>query len=155
MPRRKLVITGHWCHLFAAGLPFGLIAMTTPAQALSCAVTPQSVPFGSYDTRGSAPVDGVGTIRVACDADTSFTVSVGRGSGSYEAREMRNGTDVLDYNLYTDAGRTIVWGDQTMGGSTVSGSGTSVDLAIYGRIPARQNVKAGVYSDAVTMTVNF
>ena len=142
-------------HAMAAGLLLGLMSVSTPARALSCAVTPQSVPFGNYDTLAPAPAEGVGTIRIACDADTAFTVSIGPGSGSYDARAMSNGAATLDYNLYTDATRLVVWGDGVTGGSTVSGSGTSVDLPVYGRIPARQNVEAGSYSDVVTVTVSF
>lgn len=132
-----------------------LAAAAAPAQALSCTVTPQSVPFGSYDTLAPGPVDGVGTIRIACDADTSFTVALGPGAGTHDARQMQNGTDTLGYNLYTDAPRLVVWGDGVAGGSTVSASGTSVDLPVYGRIPARQNARAGSYSDMIVVTVSF
>jgi spore coat protein U-like protein len=67
---------------------------------------------------------------------------------------MTAGTADLDYNLYSDAARLIVWGDG-VSASDVSASGTSVDLPIYGRIPARQNVKAGVYVDTITITVSY
>lgn len=138
-----------------AALLLGLAGASAPAEALSCTVTPQMVPFGSYDTLAPAPVEGVGTIRIACDADAAFTVALGAGSGSYAAREMRSDTDILNYNLYTDAARLVVWGDGVNGGSTVSASGTSVDLSVYGRIPSRQNVSAGSYSDVVVVTVTF
>src|SRR3546814_12625581 len=102
-------MTGYRRHALTAALLFSLIAASTPAQALACGVTPQSVPFGAYDTLAPGPADGVGMISVACDAETAFTVSVGPGAGSYDAREMHNGAEVLSYNLYTDASRVVGW----------------------------------------------
>ena len=58
----------------------------------------------------------------------------------------------LDYNLYKDASRLMVWGDA---GGGVSSSGTDVDLTVYGRIPGAQNVEAHVYADSVSVTVTF
>ena len=60
----------------------------------------------------------------------------------------------MNYNLYTDATRTAVWGDG-VGASNVSATGTSVDLPIYGRIPARQTVPAKGYTDAITVTIDY
>ncbi|MDB2524654.1 spore coat protein U domain-containing protein [Amylibacter sp.] len=42
-------------------------------------------------------------------------------------------------------------------GATVSSSGTrmSVNHVVYGRIPPRQNVRAGNYSDTVNLIINF
>ncbi len=36
-----------------------------------------------------------------------------------------------------------------------TGIGVSVNHAVYGRIPARQNVHAGSYSDIVTLELTF
>jgi spore coat protein U-like protein len=38
---------------------------------------------------------------------------------------------------------------------TVSGTGTSSDFTVYGRIPARQNASVGSYSDTITVTITF
>jgi spore coat protein U-like protein len=65
----------------------------------------------------------------------------------------------LDYNLFLDANRTTIWGDGT-GGSSRSGPImppllTQVTVTVYTRIPARQNVRVGHYTDSITATINF
>ena len=67
---------------------------------------------------------------------------------------MSGGSATLNYQLYSDAARTTVWGDDTYGNS-VSTSGTDVDLSVYGRIPGQQNVPAGSYSDVLTITISY
>lgn len=136
----------------AATLALGLAA---PAWAVICSVTPQGVAFGAYDTLSAAATDGAGTINVSCDASTSFTVSLSTGSGSYAQRLMTGGANQLGYNLYTDASRTTVWGDGLGSTSTVSATGGNVNLPVYGRIPAQQNVPANSYGDTITVTVSY
>ena len=79
------------------------------------------------------------------------------GSGTHAQRVMSSGAHTLNYNLYTEADRGIVWGDTTSGTARVSGTGVgvSVNHAVYGRIPALQNVHAGSYSDIVTLELTF
>ncbi|WP_407809904.1 spore coat protein U domain-containing protein, partial [Staphylococcus aureus] len=78
-------------------------------------------------------------------------------SGAALARQLRQSGHQLNYNLYTDNARTIVWGDGTGGTSKVSTPlngllSFSVSVPVYGRIPARQWVAAGPYSDSVVVT---
>jgi len=135
------------------GLGILSLAAASPAFA-ACSVAPQGVSFGSYDSLASAPADGTGNINVACDTPTAFTVSLGPGAGSIGSRHMTSGANDLGYNLYTGASRQILWGDG-VSGSTVSASGTNVDLSVFGRIPARQNVPGASYADSITVTVSF
>ena len=50
-----------------------------------------------------------------------------------------------------------VWGDATSGTVTVNGTGIGVNVnhAVYGRIPALQNVNAGSYSDIIIVELTF
>lgn len=41
---------------------------------------------------------------------------------SFSSRYMLSGANRLYYNMYTDAARTVVWGDGTAGSSTVNGN---------------------------------
>jgi spore coat protein U-like protein len=67
----------------------------------------------------------------------------------------------VDYQLYTDAARTTVWGDGAGGTAVQSGVGTAAPrtLTVYGRIPdAGANLSAAVradYRDTVTITVTY
>jgi len=132
-----------------------------PAAGLgSCTITTTSgVAFGSYDVLSSSPVDSTGLLHVACTlTGLLITVDLSKGNApTYNPRFMLKGGAPLNYNLYLDPARTLIWGDNT-GGSSHYTSGVlvlSLDLTIYGRIPAGQDVTAGAYSDTVTATVNF
>ncbi len=145
---------GFW--RIAAGLGFGLgmAGAGSPAFAAVCDINPQGVSFNNYDPLESSDLDGVGNVNIRCDVVTPFSVSFGQGQGAFAQRRMVAGADWLGYNLYTDASRSIIWGDG-VSGSTVSATGDNVDLPIYGRIPAGQNVAAGLYSDSITVTVTY
>jgi spore coat protein U-like protein len=72
---------------------------------------------------------------------------------------MRKGTETLDYNLYQDSTRTVIWGDGTGGSQTVVQPSpplnTNIDVTVYGRVPAGQDVSSGSYSSTVTATIFF
>lgn len=90
-------------------------------------------------------------------------------SGTYASRQMARGASRLNYNLYTTAARTSVWGNGSGGTVTVpayaagsvrlSGRQTREfdhpNLTIHGRIPADQGVPAGVYVDTIVVTMTF
>jgi len=69
---------------------------------------------------------------------------------------MASGTNVLNYQLYSDSARSTIWGN-TVGTDTVTGSGTglALDHTVYGSIPAAQVVPAGSYQDTITVTISY
>jgi spore coat protein U-like protein len=148
MNRRSLQLT------LLAG---ALLAASGSAWAAKCTVTTSGVSFGSYDIFNTASVDITGTITVNCTNKTPYAIALSSGSGTYASRTLKNGTKALAYNLFLDATRLTIWGDGSAGTGTVSGSGNGNNLAttVYGRIPARQNVSVGSYSDVITVTVTY
>lgn len=152
------------CLLAAAG---GL------AQAGDCRVSATSINFGSYDpVTGTGPVDSTGSVRVDCAVTglgellfgVYVDIALGQGSsGTYAARTLRQGpASILQYNLYTTAARSTVWGNgaggtQTVGGSIggIFGQPTPRNFPIYGRIPPGQDPHLGPHSDTVTVVVTF
>lgn len=152
----RLELNMHRRRTLVAIIGLGLASsIATPADAVTCSISPQSVNFGNYDTLSGQQLDGVGTISVNCDATATFTISLSSGAGSFNARQLSSGSNSLGYNLYTDASRLSVWGDGTGSTTTVSESATSGNFTVYGRIPADQNVPAGTYSDTVTVTITY
>ena len=133
------------------------LALVAPGAWPACTVSVQGVNFGSYDPFGRNPVDSAGNVAVTCDAGVSYAIALSSGGGPYAARVMANGSYLLQYNLYTDAARVMVWGDGNGGTATVGGSGTgsASNVTIYGRIPASQNAHVGNYADNVIVTVTF
>lgn len=139
-----------WLSAFAL-----LTLLLAPIASATCSLSVQGVNFGSYDFLSSQNLDSVGHVTVTCDVSSSFTISLSTGAGTYASRTMQNGTHLLQYNLFTDAAHTVVWGDGTGGSVTVTGSGTSVDETVYGSVPAGQNPYVGTYSDTIVVTLTF
>lgn len=126
-----------------------------PAEAASCSASTVGVNFVTYDPFDPNPLDSVGNINVSCDSTASFTISLSPGAGSYAARSMANGAHGMEYNLYSDPSRLMVWGDGSSNSVTVSATVTAGDFAVYGRVPARQNLPVGTYSDSVVVTITY
>ncbi|MFN3944106.1 MAG: spore coat U domain-containing protein [Allosphingosinicella sp.] len=127
----------------------------------NCTITTSAVSFGSVNTLSGSNVDGTGGITVTCTNGTSWSASAGAGSGTgatLASRRMTSGSNLLNYNLFTDAARTSIWGNGTS--STVAltgtGSGTAQNLTIYGRVASGQtSAPAGSYADTVSVTVSY
>ncbi len=133
----------------------------------ACTVTATDLNFGTYDVISGSPNDGAGNVNVNCHfliaLGLHYTVKLSTGgSGTYLSRQMqKNVSSQLNYNLYTNSGRTTVWGDGN--GGTSYNVFTSLvgllshnrDYAVYGRIPAQQNVASGSYSDSIIVTLDY
>jgi spore coat protein U-like protein len=119
------------------------------------------VNFGAYDVFNTIPTDSTGSLTYSCTSVLgTITIDLSRGSApSYVPRQMRKGAETLSYNLYLDAARVSIWGDGTGGtshyGPVVPALASPVTVTIYGRIPARENVSVGSYTDTITATINF
>jgi spore coat protein U-like protein len=150
---------GGWCWLVAAAAV--VVGAWRPAgAAASCTIsTVSGVAFGTYDVAATTPLDSTGALRLDCNgAAKSVIVDLGRGNApTFNPRFMRNGASQLSYNLFLDAARTSLWGDGTAGTSHYGATNPPnvVDLTIYGRIPALQDLPIGSYADTVVVTVNF
>lgn len=87
--------------------------------AQSCSFTASNVSFGAVDTLSGGPVNSTGTINVSCSGELLtmrrilICPGIGAGSGgasSAAARQMLNGAYSLNYQLYSDSGRSVIWG---------------------------------------------
>lgn len=141
-----------------------MAACANPANC-GCTVSTSGLLFGTYSAQSPSPTDSVGTISTSCTSDdpgnSTFSVSMSAGfSGNAAQRAMGGGSSALLYNLYTNATRSTIWGDDSGGGVSVvapfpAGNGSTQLLSVYGRIPARQNVAPGGYSDVITITITY
>ena len=128
----------------------------------NCTISTAALAFGSYDpvvTHASTDLDGTGTVTVACTKGASSTVGLGLGSNaSGSTRRMTDGSsNYLTYELYSDSGRTTVWGNSGAGlySPGVAPSKAARNFTVYGRVTSNQDVPAGSYADTVLATVNF
>lgn len=147
---RYLLLTA--CLAFLAGNAHG-----------ACTVTTSGINFGTYDALSSTALDMNGQITISC---TNFLqlvyTGIGRSSqsGAFNPRQMKltTGSDLMNYNVYTDATRATIWGDGTGGTSRILRlvfRNNPVTLTVYGRIPASQDVSVGTYSDTLIVTIEY
>lgn len=127
----------------------------------SCMFTSASpVSFGAYDVFSTLPNNnGVGSLTINCQGsgNANFEVSLSTGqSYSYAMRVMRSGSNRLNYNLYTSADRSVVWGNGH-GSSQVMTvrKNKATTLSVFGQIPAGQDAAVGIYTDPIMATVTF
>ena len=132
----------------------------------NCSVSANALNFGSY-TPASGALTGSSTIQVRCTRNTGYTVALNAGStsgGSIAQRLMKHAstTDTLEYNLYTTAALTTLFGDGTGGSATTagtgSGMGSATSVTVYGSLPdsaTNQDAPTGSYSDTITVTVTY
>ncbi|QKC82862.1 spore coat U domain-containing protein [Mesorhizobium sp. NZP2077] len=133
-----------------------VVQMTITA---SCTISSAStLNFGSSGVI-AANVDQTSTVQVQCTNTTPYNIGLDAGTGTgatVAARKMTNGAATITYSLYSDSGRTTVWGN-TIGTNTVSatGSGSAQSFTVYGRVPAQATPAPAVYTDTVTVTVTY
>ncbi|WP_218813705.1 Csu type fimbrial protein [Rickettsiella endosymbiont of Dermanyssus gallinae] len=132
----------------------------------SCSVGTTAVAFGNYNPTSGTAKTANGNIAVTCSAlvifTASYVISLSKGaSATYTPRFMNLLGVHLNYNLYTTAGFTSIWGDATGRTVTVRDSYTAVGLSdtrnytVFGQVPALQTVGVGTYTDSITVTVTY
>lgn len=126
--------------------------------------------FGSY-TPGTGNVDQTSTILVRCSNATPYGIGLNEGTAgtpSFAPRVLTSSsvTGTLEYNLFTDVGRTVTWinpanaaavaGNQ---GGTGTGLGNVLTHTVHGRLLDSANSQAATpaanYTSTVTVTINY
>ncbi|AYZ66557.1 spore coat U domain-containing protein [Burkholderia multivorans] len=114
-------------------------------------------------TPGTGDQTAQSAITVRCTNGTNFNIGLNAGttSGATVAnRIMTSGSNQLNYTLYQDSSRSVVWGN-TPPTDTVNGTGAGMAMAqaitktVYGKVPDQPNAVPGSYADTVTVTVTF
>jgi spore coat protein U-like protein len=141
------------------GAAVALAALAGHAEA-ACTVSATAVTFSAYNVFAAGANTANGTVTYRCgSADRNILISISTGSSSsFTPRTLKNGTESLNYNLYLDAAFATIWGDGSGGTGDYTKSNppnTDVNLTVFGRIPALQDVSVGSYSDTVVVTINF
>jgi spore coat protein U-like protein len=125
----------------------------------SCIVaSTNSLDFGSQNIL-AANVDQTTTLSVQCTPSTAYDIGLNAGTGvgaTIAVRKMTGAGGTVDYSLYQDAPRAILWGD-SVGTNTVSGTGNGAaqSYTVYGRVPPQTTPAAGSYLDTITVTVTY
>lgn len=149
-----------------------LVLTMAPAYATTCDVSVLPLNFGAYDPHAVVALDIATTATVTCTATSNrpqgetvtvtSSISIG-GAPSFTPRQMRNVlNESLDYNIYVNPVRTVIFGDGTAGTGTTARTATvtrtnsaAFIVNVYGRIFPGQDVRVGAYSDALVYTIDF
>jgi len=132
-------------------------SVAKPAAAASCSAYASSIVFGTYDL---ITVQVTGTITVTCTSGAAFHIGLNAGNtpgATITNREMfggQGGQNTLAYQLFSDPGYTINWGNSA-GTNWVSGTGTggAQTFTIYAQVPSKQNTPSGSYTDTITASI--
>jgi spore coat protein U-like protein len=161
------VSVGLWARVaWAAHAAFAMMAIVLMAPAiaeaqlgLNCTISTTPVAFGDYNVLSATPKTTTGSVTYECTLGVNVVVTLSRGSSAaFDPRTMRNGSEVLNYNLYHEAAFQTIWGDGTGGTQTYAALAAllePVTVTVYGRVPAGQNVASGAYNDSVVATIIF
>jgi spore coat protein U-like protein len=128
---------------------------TVPAK---CTVGNATLDFGNHANLTTIK-DASANLSVACSNTLPFQIQLNGGlSGATNPtlRRMTKAAEFITYGLYRDAARVQPWGD-TLGTNTYSGTGTGLSVAIpvYGRVPVQATPTPGTYTDTVAVTVVY
>ncbi len=151
------------------GLALGLAP--TPAQATTatatfvvstsiqatCLISTTPLSFGTYT---GLTLTSTSSVTVTCTNGTAYDVGLSAGTATGAtviARSMVGpGGALLAYELDTDAGHTINWGNTVdVDAVEATGTGLGQSYTVYGQVHAGQYFAPGIYSDTITATVTY
>ena len=150
--------------LLASSSTWAATATTTFAVTANvvptCSVSAAALNFGAAIPNPiSSNVDAQSAITATCSNGAGYTIALngGTNAGTVALRRLEAGGTTINYTMYTDAGRSSIWGDGTIGTTLLNGSGSGAPqvIPVYGRIPSGQAPGTGAYSDTVTVTITF
>ncbi|MCB4823540.1 Csu type fimbrial protein [Roseicella aerolata] len=127
----------------------------------TCSISATNMSFGVYNQNTSSQATSTITVNCTLGVPAVITLDQGLndifGSASAPSRRMKNSATNawLSYNLFTDSGRSSLWGNTPATGQSYTGTGQNTALNVYGLLPAGQNVLAGTYFDTVTAVITY
>ena len=150
------------------------IAASFSAGAQSCSVTSASGNYGSVDILAGGAVDTTSTFTVTCSGcalgctvNACVQFNQGAPNSSSSVRSLGSGANTAIHELYSDSGRTQVWGSWGYGTTAYGSGGVSINLSlpvlggpaqqtltVYGRFLANQQATIpGTYVWSTTSPV--
>ncbi|MFA5530964.1 MAG: spore coat U domain-containing protein [Thiohalomonadaceae bacterium] len=122
----------------------------------TCIVSATDLTFGVYDPN-AASLDGASTITATCTDGADYSIALDDGDGTptvFGTRAMTANGVSLDYELYSDSSRTVVWNAAAPVAKAGANPGANVHT-VYGQIPTGQFVAPGNYSDIIDVTLTY
>jgi spore coat protein U-like protein len=145
------------------GLLFGL---SNSAHAQSCSASASAISFGSVSPISQGAVSATGTVSVTCTwpaITLTPSVQVCLNLSGTSPRDLVNGANQMQYDLYQDVAHSLAWGSIYYGTTPISltltkpglGTTASTSVTIYGQITANQPTVPTVGNSSTTYTQTF
>jgi spore coat protein U-like protein len=141
---------------------FGVQLIVQNSCTITAGGTAADMDFGTVTGNIAADRDTSTDLTVNCNNGASYHVGLDDGlnvSAGQRRMSSLTTTQFVNYELYTDSGRSNRWGATAAGGlaNDFDGTGNNADqtLTVYGRVPTGQSVGAGTYNDTITATIEF
>ena len=116
----------------------------------ACSINIETLNFGTYNPVQAGDNLSSANVSINCFPHIYYVIYSNSGSsGNVTDRQMKGGnknTEILHYNIYTNTGRTNIFGDGTNGTTYITGILLSA-VSLFAKIPQLQNVSAGTYTD--------
>jgi len=138
----------------------GSLTVTAQVAPVCEIVTTADVAFGTLDPTADNDLNGSITWRCTNGTTTEILLDGGSVGGDGSSRQMVGlASNILPYQLYTEAGRSTPWLNTAGSGVSVTGTGYSTNsaLTVYGRV-TQADAAAAInddYTDIVTVTILF
>jgi len=148
-----LVAPGVW-----ATTSTGSIAVSATVSTV-CTLGTTPLSFGEVALSGATTgaTNGTATITLTCTGGGAYSVGLDSGLNNVAAqRNLKSGSNLLAYGLYTDLAHGTVW--PVAPGVAGTGNAAAQSLTVYGLIPAGLPIVSGSgtpYTDTVTVTVTY
>lgn len=147
----------------ASACPTGNLTTSTSTSAsatvaTSCNVSATTLNFGTVGILNNN-VDASSTVTATCTSGAPYNIGLDAGTGSgatVTTRKMTGGSTTVNYTMYSNSGRTSVWGN-TVGTDTVAGTGTGLgqNYTVFGRVPSQTTPSPATYTDTIVTTVTY
>jgi spore coat protein U-like protein len=120
-----------------------LLGLSGRAHAQSCSASASAISFGSVSPISQSAVSATGTVSVTCTRPVitfTPTVQVCLDLGGTSPRDLVNGVNQMQYDLYQNAGHSLAWGSIYYGTTPISltlskpglGTTASTSVTTYG-----------------------
>jgi spore coat protein U-like protein len=115
---------------------------------------------GDGTASDASDVDATASSQITYVCTNGTSAAITGTSVNYSASDhtwhMKSGDNDVAYLLYSDAGKTQLFDDQSGNDIAVTGTGTPDSITLYGTIAGSElNKPIGAYTDTVTLTITY
>src|SRR5688572_17709128 len=100
-----------WAELHAQSQTVSTTFRVSARVEAVCEVTATDLAFGSYTAQAGSPLQGTTLLRATCTPGSTYNVGLSEGTSpgaTVNQRKMASGTNALNYQLYSDSGRSTI-----------------------------------------------